>query len=167
MQMLTVQTSCKKQYTCKVFVLLFHDTKIVKLNNCGKHQFLRIFLCGRKSRIWSTIFYNVSSLNWGQGSEKFGWSSSRKCSCWIPEWVKWGLWVSTSELWTEAIDLTAPWLWKSQSCRDGNKRCKSSVLVTSTYLGLAHPHLFFFRELLFVPVSLTRREALKSQVLSD
>lgn len=34
-------------------------------------------------------------------------------------------------------------------------------------LGLAHPHLFFFRELLFVPVSLTRREELKSQVLSD
>lgn len=44
MQLLTVQSSFKKQYTCKFFVLLFHDIKIVKLNICGKHV-LCIFLC--------------------------------------------------------------------------------------------------------------------------
>lgn len=167
MQMLTVQTSCKKQYTCKVFVLLFHDIKIVKLSNCGKHWFLRIFLCGRKSRIWCTIFCNVSSLNCGQGSEKFGWSSSRKCSCWILEWNGG---CESAHLSCEQKQL----IWQHCGCgrvraagmgiEEVSPHCCSQVHVC-TWAWLIH--IFFFREMLFVLVSLTRREELKSWVLSD
>lgn len=64
--MLTVQTSCKKQYTCKVFVLLFHDIKIVKLSNCGKHHFLRIFV-GESHKFDAQSFVMFPLLIAGRG----------------------------------------------------------------------------------------------------
>lgn len=134
MQMLTVQSSCKKQYTCKFFVLLFHDIKIVKLNSCGKQLFLCIFLCEKVMNVMCDLLWCFPPLT-GHGGWKILWKQqSEKCGVNERGGVSQHIWAGD---WKQWFTSTVP---VKRSCREGQRAGKPLALGTSN-CPWAHPFL--------------------------